>query len=124
VGLTSKEVDARGEEVKTITVDLDEVDRAIVDGTTGGFVRIHVTGRSGRIAGATIVAPGAGEIISSMSIAMAEGVALKDLINVIYPYPTLSEAVRVAAMEHQRSRLKPALKKTLSGYFFLRRKRS
>jgi pyruvate/2-oxoglutarate dehydrogenase complex dihydrolipoamide dehydrogenase (E3) component len=124
VGLSSESVAEKSGEINTITISLEEIDRAIIDGQTGGFARIHFTGRSSRIVGATIVAPGAGEIITGISIAMAGDVRLKDLVKVIYPYPTMAGAIRMAALEYQRGRMNTALKKALSGFFFLRRKRS
>jgi pyruvate/2-oxoglutarate dehydrogenase complex dihydrolipoamide dehydrogenase (E3) component len=122
--LSSESVAEKSGEINTITISLEEIDRAIIDGQTGGFARIHFTGRSSRIVGATIVAPGAGEIITGISIAMAGDVRLKDLVKVIYPYPTMAGAIRMAALEYQRGRMNTALKKALSGFFFLRRKRS
>jgi pyruvate/2-oxoglutarate dehydrogenase complex dihydrolipoamide dehydrogenase (E3) component len=124
VGLSEPDGLERGIDFDAITVRMDEVDRAVIDGETDGFVKVLFTGRSSRILGATIVAPGAGEIISGISIAMEGGVRLKDMINIIHPYPTYAEAVRIAAEEYQRGRLTAVLKKTLSGYFFLRRRRS
>ncbi|HEY5062402.1 MAG TPA: mercuric reductase, partial [Gemmatimonadaceae bacterium] len=56
VGLYVREARERGIPVKTFTIPMHEVDRAIADGEEEGFVKIHVKERSDRILGATIVA--------------------------------------------------------------------
>ena len=66
VGMNSAE--ASTQQALTITVPLGDVDRAIVDDETAGFVRVHH--RAGRILGATIVAPSAGEMIGTIAYAM------------------------------------------------------
>ena len=61
VGLYEAEAKQRGIEVATYTQELAEVDRAVLDGETDGFVKVHVNEGSDRIVGATIVASHAGE---------------------------------------------------------------
>ncbi len=64
------------------------VDRAILEGETEGFVKIHVKAGTDTIVGATIVGSGAGNMISEISVAMQHGVGLGKLASVIHPYPT------------------------------------
>ena len=90
VGLTSDEARARKGRVRTWTASLGDVDRAIVDRTTDGFARIHAT-RRGRILGATLVAPHAGESIGEMAIAVTARLRMKHLLRTIHPYPTVGE---------------------------------
>jgi pyruvate/2-oxoglutarate dehydrogenase complex dihydrolipoamide dehydrogenase (E3) component len=113
VGVTSAE--ARREQWATVTIGLDEVDRAMVDDETDGFVRIHHDG--GRIRGATVVAPSAGELIGTIAYAMQYGRGLAELSSVVFPYPTLSLALRQAADAYQRTRLTPGVKRVLKYYF-------
>ena len=115
VGMTSAEADARG--AQTITVPLADVDRAVADEATAGFVRLHHD--AGRIVGATIVAPGAGELISTVAYAMRTGGTLATLSTVVFPYPTLSLALRQAGDAYQRTKLTPAVRTLLKYYFRL-----
>ncbi len=86
------------------------VDRAILDGETEGFVRVHVKKGTDRIVGATIVAADAGNMISQITQAMTLRFGLKKMANVIYPYPTQAEAVRKVGDQYNRSRLTPFVK--------------
>jgi pyruvate/2-oxoglutarate dehydrogenase complex dihydrolipoamide dehydrogenase (E3) component len=83
--------------VKTFTIPMHEVDRAIADSEDDGFVKIHVRDGSDRILGATIVSRQAGEMINVISLAMVKGIGLAALAPVIHAYPTHGEAIRMAA---------------------------
>jgi pyruvate/2-oxoglutarate dehydrogenase complex dihydrolipoamide dehydrogenase (E3) component len=98
---------------KTFTVRLDEVDRAILDGETEGFARIHSDQR-GRILGATIVARHAGEMIGEISLAMTHGLTLSDLARTIHPYPTQAEALKKLGDAWMRTKLTPRARKLLA----------
>jgi pyruvate/2-oxoglutarate dehydrogenase complex dihydrolipoamide dehydrogenase (E3) component len=112
VGRTVAEASASGADA--ITIPLSSVDRAVVDEATDGFLRIHHLG--GRIVGATIVAPEAGEMIGTIGLAMQHGHGLADLASVSFPYPTVSLALRQAGDAYQRSRLTPAVRALLRYY--------
>jgi pyruvate/2-oxoglutarate dehydrogenase complex dihydrolipoamide dehydrogenase (E3) component len=106
----------RGLEVTTYKETFDEVDRAIADGETGGFVKVHVEKGTDRILGATIVAPHAGEMISEITLAMVNGIGLGKLANVIHPYPTQAETIRRVGDAYNRTRLKPLIKAILNRF--------
>lgn len=114
VGMYEREAQKAGIKVDTFFVPLGEVDRAVLDGETEGFVKIHVKRGSDRIAGATIVARHAGEMISEITLAMASGIGLGALANVIHPYPTQAEAIKRAADLYLQGRLTPLVKRILS----------
>ena len=97
VGLHVREARRRGIPVKTFTVQMHDVDRAIADGEEDGFVKIHVKEGSGRILGATIVARHAGEMINEITLAIVEKMKIEKLGRVLRPYPTQAEAMRMAA---------------------------
>ena len=97
VGMYVRQARAQGIPVRTFTVPMHTVDRAITDGEGTGFVKIHVRDGSDEILGATIVARHAGEMISEITLAMVAGIGLATLSRVIHPYPTQSEAIRMAA---------------------------
>lgn len=111
VGLYGHEATARGVEIDTFTRHLKDVDRAIADGETEGFVKVHVKKGTDQILGATIVARHAGEMISELTVAMSAGLGLGRLASVIHPYPTQAEAIRQVGDAYNRTRLTPTVKK-------------
>ncbi len=121
VGLYEAEARQRGIEVTTYTQELSEVDRAVLDGETDGFVKVHVRKGSDRIVGATIVASHAGEMISELTTAIAAGVGLGKLGDVIHLYPTQADAIRRAAGLYTRTRLTPFVAGLMKRWFALTR---
>ncbi|NJN85228.1 MAG: mercuric reductase [Leptolyngbyaceae cyanobacterium SL_7_1] len=107
VGLYEHEARAQGIALKTFTIPMEDVDRAIADGETEGFVKIHVQEGSDRIVGATIVAAHAGDLISEITLAMVNKVGLGKIAGVIHPYPTQAEAIKKAADAYRRTLLTP-----------------
>jgi len=122
VGLYENQAKERGIAVDTFTRELKDVDRAILEGRTIGFVRVHVKKGSDRILGATIVAPNAGDMISEITLAMTHGLGLKQIGNAIHPYPTQAEAIRQVADAFNRSRLTPMVKRLFSGWLAWQRR--
>ena len=80
------------------------MDRAILEGETEGFVRIHTRKGKDRILGATIVATNAGDLIGEISLAMTHGIGLKKIASAIHPYPTQAEAIRKVGDQYNRTR--------------------
>jgi pyruvate/2-oxoglutarate dehydrogenase complex dihydrolipoamide dehydrogenase (E3) component len=99
--------------VRTFTVLMHDVDRAVTDGEEEGFVKIHVRDGTDQILGATIVARHAGEMINGLSLAITSGIGLRALARVIHTYPTQAEAIKMAADAYCRTRLTPE-RKTLT----------
>jgi pyruvate/2-oxoglutarate dehydrogenase complex dihydrolipoamide dehydrogenase (E3) component len=114
VGLYVRQAREQGIPVKTFTIPMHEVARAITDGEEVGFVKIHVEEGTDHILGATIVARQAGEMINEITLAMVAGIGLRTLSRVIHPYPTRSEAIRKAADACNRASSKPRIKPRLS----------
>ena len=112
VGLYESQALEQKLEVETFTVPLEEVDRAVLDGETEGFARIHV-GKKGRILGATLVSRHAGESIGELTLAITAGVSIAGLARTIHPYPTQAEAWKRAADSWNRGRLTPRAKRVL-----------
>jgi pyruvate/2-oxoglutarate dehydrogenase complex dihydrolipoamide dehydrogenase (E3) component len=113
VGLYVREARAQDIPVKTFTIPMHDVDRAIIDGEETGFVKVHVEERSDRILGATIVARHAGDMINEITLAMVAGIGLRTLARVIHAYPTQAEAIRKAADAYNRTRLTPMIQSIL-----------
>ena len=109
VGLYVREANLQGIPIRTFTVPMHEVDRAVLDDEQTGFAKIHVAQKSDRILGATIVASHAGEMINGITLAMVSGIGLGKVSSVIHAYPTQAEAIRRAANAYQRTRLTPFL---------------
>lgn len=104
VGLNEHEARQRRIPVQTITQDMAQVDRAVLDGDEAGFARIHVRAGSDRILGATIVARHAGEMISELTLAMTAKLGLRALARTIHPYPTQADALRKLGDAYNRTR--------------------
>lgn len=113
VGVYEKEAIRNGIAVDTYTQELAGVDRAILDGETDGFVRIHVRRGTDQIMGATIVADHAGDLIGELTLAMKAGLGLKTIAGAIHPYPTQAEAIRKTGDRYNRTRLTPFVKRVM-----------
>ncbi len=113
VGLTVAQAERDGIPVDVYTQPLDEVDRAVLEETTDGFVKVVVRRGTDRIVGATIVAEDAGNMIGELTLALQHGIGLKSLADVIHPYPTVAEAIRKLGDRYNRTRLTPFAKRLL-----------
>jgi len=120
VGINQRTAQGRGD-VVTLNVSLNEVHRAVLDGETEGFARVHVRRRTGRILGATLVARHAGEMISEMSLALSAGLTLGDISRTIHPYPTQAEAWKRLGDAWAQRRLTPLLHRLFEYFLVLRR---
>jgi pyruvate/2-oxoglutarate dehydrogenase complex dihydrolipoamide dehydrogenase (E3) component len=104
VGLYVRQALERKIPVKTFTVPMHDVDRAITDDDEMGFVKIHVKEGTDHILGATIVARHAGEMINEITLAMVAGVGLRAVARTIHSYGTQAEAIKLAADAYERTR--------------------
>ena len=82
---------------------LHELDRAIAEGATEGFVKVLTVPGKDRILGATIVGSHAGELLSEFVLAMKHGLGLNKILGTIHSYPTLAEANKYAAGAWKRA---------------------
>lgn len=93
--------------VRRIHYDLARADRAFTDGVEDGIIVVDVRRFSGKILGATVVGPRAGELISTFSLAMTAGVRLQKWYPVVWPYPAYSDALGAVVddfmLQHLRS---------------------
>jgi pyruvate/2-oxoglutarate dehydrogenase complex dihydrolipoamide dehydrogenase (E3) component len=117
VGLYEKDAQAKGIAVTPLVRPFAEVDRARIDGDDEGFVKILLRKGSDEILGATVVARHAGDLVSEITVAMAAGMGLGRLANVIHPYPTEAEAIRQLGDAYNRTRLTPTVKRLLELWF-------
>jgi pyruvate/2-oxoglutarate dehydrogenase complex dihydrolipoamide dehydrogenase (E3) component len=98
IGMTETEaVEQVGEKnVRVYRAGMEDVDRAVVDRATAGFVKI-VADRKGKILGAHVVGSNASTLIQQFVLARAHGVKVGDLARLVSPYPSLADAVGKAA---------------------------
>jgi pyruvate/2-oxoglutarate dehydrogenase complex dihydrolipoamide dehydrogenase (E3) component len=108
VGLYVREAREHAIPVKTFTILMHDVDRAVTDGDEEGFLKIHVKEGTDEILGATVVARHAGEMINELSLAITARIGLGELGRVIHVYPTQAEAIKMAADAYLRTRLREA----------------
>jgi pyruvate/2-oxoglutarate dehydrogenase complex dihydrolipoamide dehydrogenase (E3) component len=111
VGLSPREAEQQGIEIETFTQELAHVDRAILDGETEGFVKVHVKKGTPEIVGATVVAAHAGDLIGELSLAMTNGIGLNKIASTIHCYPTQAEAIKRVGDAYNRTRLTPFVAK-------------
>jgi pyruvate/2-oxoglutarate dehydrogenase complex dihydrolipoamide dehydrogenase (E3) component len=119
VGLSAEEAASAGAAVEAIRVPLREIDRAVLEGETEGYLEVLLAPGSDRVLGATLVAEHAGELIIELTAAMTHRIGLARLGRTIHPYPTRGEVVRKAADAWNRSRLTPRARRVLAAYFRL-----
>ena len=121
VGYYEKEARAAGFKVETITEPLSHVDRAVLDGETEGFARVHYDKKTGRILGGTIVARHAGEMIGELTLAMVAKQSVAILSSTIHSYPTQAEVLRKIGDAYMRTKLTPTVKKVFERWLAWRR---
>jgi pyruvate/2-oxoglutarate dehydrogenase complex dihydrolipoamide dehydrogenase (E3) component len=122
VGLTEAEARAHGGEVRIYRHSFQQDDRALVDDQASGLVKI-VADRRGRILGAHILGPHAGELIHEFVLAMRHGLSVRALADTIHVYPTLSLANQRAAQRYYQGLAEqPLLQNALRAYFWLTRR--
>jgi pyruvate/2-oxoglutarate dehydrogenase complex dihydrolipoamide dehydrogenase (E3) component len=114
VGMYERDAKEKGIEVTTLTVPLSDIDRAVLDGETEGFARVHLKTGTDRILGATIVARHAGEMINEFSLAITNGLGISAIGKTIHPYPTQAEVIKRLADAYNRTRLTPFVKNVLA----------
>jgi pyruvate/2-oxoglutarate dehydrogenase complex dihydrolipoamide dehydrogenase (E3) component len=122
VGLYKNQAAAKSIETQTFEVKMSDVDRAILDGETDGFLKVLVKRDTDKILGATLVAPHAGEMISEIALAMKIGAGLGSIANAIHPYPTQADVIRKAGDAYMRTKLTPRLQRIFERIMRFRRR--
>ncbi len=98
VGINEREAAEQGIAVEVTRYDLDDLDRAIAESETKGFVKILTpAGGKDKVLGVTIVGAHAGELIAEYVLAMKHGLGLNKILGTIHAYPTMVEANKFAA---------------------------
>jgi len=92
VGLTETEADEQGIKYHVARFDMADVDRAITDGEPSGFLKILIS--KGRVLGASLVGPHAGELIHELALAMKVNAKVKQITDLVHAYPTYAQVHR------------------------------
>ena len=98
VGLSEREAAEQGVAVEVTRYELDDLDRAIAESETRGFVKVLTpAGGKDTVLGVTIVGAQAGELLAEYVLAMKHGLGLNKILGTIHAYPTMVEANKFAA---------------------------
>lgn len=116
IGLSTVEARERfGDDVRVRTAAHEDLDRAVTAGDTGGSVTL-VGDPKGRIVGATVVGPRAGETIGEVAAWMANGAKLSTIVQTTHAYPTWNQDLADASLHELRAsllRLRPFIRSLL-----------
>jgi mercuric reductase len=97
VGLTEAAARERGLEVKSRTLPLENVPRALANFDTRGFIKLVAERNSGRLLGAQVLASEGGEVIQSTALAIRGNLTITELADQLFPYLTMVEGIKLAA---------------------------
>ncbi|MHB8707566.1 MAG: FAD-dependent oxidoreductase [Desulfuromonadales bacterium] len=97
VGLSEDEARQQQVPFEVTRYPLEELDRAIADSETDGWIKILTVPGKDRILGVTIVGPHAGDLLAEYVLAMKHGIGLNKILGTIHVYPTFAEANKLAA---------------------------
>ena len=98
IGLTEDALKAQGAPYRVGKFPFTANGRARAMGSTDGFVKIIAEPESDRILGAHIIGPDAGTLIAELATAMEFGASSEDVARICHAHPSLSEAVKEAAL--------------------------
>ncbi len=98
VGVTEAQARAQGLDVQTVVLPLDRVPRAIVARDVRGLIKLVAARADGKLLGAHILAPEAGDSIQTAALAIKHGLSVADLAETVFPYLTTVEGLKLAAL--------------------------
>jgi mercuric reductase len=98
VGLTEAAARAVGHNVRASTINLNQVPRALAARDTRGLIKLVAEVESGRLLGAHILAPESADSIQTAALAIRQGMTVDDLADMIFPYLTTVEGLKLAAL--------------------------
>ncbi len=97
VGLSESEAQEAGFNTDSRKLDLENVPRALANFETDGFVKLVTDADTGRLIGAQILAPEAGEMIQAAALAIRNKMTVQDLADQLFPYLTMVEGLKLCA---------------------------
>ncbi len=105
LGISEKQAIEQGINHQVTTFPMDDIDRAITDNATTGFIKVLTAADSDEILGVCIVGEHASELIAEFVLAKTNGLGLNKILKTVHIYPTRSEINRMAAGKWRRSKL-------------------
>ncbi|MDD9893465.1 MAG: FAD-dependent oxidoreductase, partial [Gammaproteobacteria bacterium] len=121
VGLNEQDAKEQGVEYEVTTYGLDDLDRAIADGSAHGVVKVLTVPGKDKILGVTIAGEHAGDLVAEYVLAMRHGLGMNKILGTIHSYPTFSEANKYAAGEWKKAHAPEGILKLLEKYHAWRR---
>ncbi len=97
VGLNEQEAQQQNINYEVSRFELNDLDRAIADGETEGFIKVLTVPGKDKILGVTIVGEHAGDLLAEYVSAMKNGIGLNKILATIHIYPTMAEANKYVA---------------------------
>ena len=97
-GMDEVEAEKSGIPFEVSKLDLIHVPRALAAQDTRGFIKLIRNTETDKLIGARVIAPEGGELIQQLSMAIKFGITVKDLAESFYPYLTLGEGIKLAAI--------------------------
>jgi pyruvate/2-oxoglutarate dehydrogenase complex dihydrolipoamide dehydrogenase (E3) component len=119
VGLSEAEAVRGGIPHRVYSFDFAHIDRAVADDATEGRAKLIVA-PNGKLLGAALCGPHAGELIHEYVLALSKGMKVSDLASVIHIYPTLAQINRRVAELHLKTKLTPNTRRWIQRLFGLR----
>ncbi|KAF0183826.1 MAG: mercuric reductase [Hyphomonadaceae bacterium] len=107
LGLNEQDAIAQNIAYEVTRYDIDDLDRAICDGSAHGFVKVLTVPQKDKILGVTIIGEHAAEIMAEFVLAMKWGLGLNKILGTIHTYPTFAEANKYAAGAWKRKNVAP-----------------
>ncbi len=98
VGLDEAQAEAQNIPFEVSKIELKDVPRAMAANDTRGFIKLIRSSETDKLIGARIVAPEGGELIQQLSMSIKYGLTVQDLAESFYPYLTLGEGIKLAAI--------------------------
>lgn len=102
VGISSEQARNEGKEVVETFLDLSRVAKAHVLGNRQGGILLCAESGTGRLLGVELLTPRAADVIHQATLALRLGLTVHDLAQTTYVYPTISDGLRLAALENIR----------------------
>ena len=121
VGLNEQDAKEKGIAYEMVKYPMDDLDRAIADSETHGFVKVLTVPGKDKILGVTIVGTHAGDLLAEYVLAMRHGLGMNKILGTIHTYPTLAEANKYAAGDWKRAHQPEKLLQWVAKYHAWRR---
>lgn len=99
VGQTAEQARQAGHRVRTATVPIGALARAVITGKSDGMVTLVADADTGRLLGGSVLASGGGEVLGEIALAIRLGLPAGAICDTLHAYPTFSEGVFWTAWE-------------------------